>query len=492
VAISAAARAGDVGAASAVRDLIGSPDDDVRQSLARHLDQLSGRRDLGLLEDLRRNDPQWAVRLEAAGALARQSSAEVLDGLMADKDPDVTARAVRAVGEADRPEVFSALLRAATHDRPAVREAAAGSLGRLGLPAATPSLLKLADDAVDSVQLAAIEALGCCGDSRAVPALRLLAARRDRQGRLARRVLAHGQLLRLPIADDLIKIRVQSTELLDASRHSRIVAAFDPTQLMLTFRERSFDVSGSVDPHDVPRLWALVQAIDRADADVHGLVWSVRDGQSAIRQHGGNWVLSAQRGKVVRDAGWFDIDAPEAQERLALTPELSATVPAGSLPVSVNRDLVPDPSEIPNAIFADPTRIHDMGSIGEDTHGEVTNDETTGEIKAGISIPPAPTIQEDGPENTLSVFLEDVDIEADELPVAVPELPATIEEESPEHTLGMYLEPDADLALAGEAALPLAEEAPEGTELTLGTYLEEDDEPAEAPAARHDLLSFLF
>jgi len=342
--VGAMARAHDVGAFAIAETLADNVRPDVRQAVARHLDTIGGRRAEATLVRLYDTDPSWEVRLEAASALTRLATSTDLARLLEDPDPDLRARAIRAAGSSARGEAYGRILAGAGSIHPEVREASAQALGGLGFSGSTPALMRLVEDPVERVSLAALEALRRCGDRRAVPSLRGLATTEGTRGAAAARVLRHGIRLRLPPAGDRVQVAARSTALLTDDHRERVRRAFAGCPVRLDFQERRFVALARVDPDDGDGLTALVEAIERADTQVHALRWSVRDGQCAIRRDRGDWVLSNTRGDVVRDAGWFNLVAPAPEVRQPLTP-------AGDNQHS-------EPIHLPVAVMADrPTRV---------------------------------------------------------------------------------------------------------------------------------------
>ncbi len=73
-------------------------------------------------------------------------------------------------------------------------------------------------------------------------------------------------------------------------------------------------------PDDIPGLLRITSMLERAAEVCPDLRWSVRDGQHAIRRHGRRWTVSRRRGRVVRDAGWFEEPAHPTPARPPLVP----------------------------------------------------------------------------------------------------------------------------------------------------------------------------
>ena len=428
-AVVALAEARDVGAFTLVRDLAESERLEVRQAVARCLDAIGGSRAETVLARLYDADRAWEVRLEAASALTRLARSGDLGRLLDDPDAELRARALRAAGRSQRGEAYGQILRSCTSIHPEVRDAAAQALGGLGLSGATPALLGLLDDPVERVVLSALDAMVSCADRRALPALRVLASGTGPVAEAALRVLRTGRCLRLPPAEPRIRIRGRSTEVLSEVQRQRLRRAFSGSSLRLDIQDRGFTLGGRLDADDGEALVALVQAIDVADTQVHGLRWSVRDGQCAIRRDRGTWLLSRIRGEVVRDAGWFELPAPPNEPRLPLSPlteEERDPAGLGPLPISVGADrptvLEPVPEEeehtVNVAARVDPAalgpRDHDTDDVRAHELRTATmlvdmapSPHLTGPLRDELSAPPEDA-EETGAELTLSRWLEEV------------------------------------------------------------------------------------
>ena len=432
-AVDAMARAHDVGAFSIAETLANSAGPEVRQAVARHLDTIGGHRGEATLSRLYDTDPSWEVRLEAASALTRLATSTDLARLLEDPDPDLRARAIRAAGSSARGEAYGRLLAGAGSIHPEVREASAQALGGLGFSGSTPTLLRLVEDPVERVALAALDAIRRCGDRRAVPTLRRLATTEGTLGTSAASVLRHGSRLRLPAAGDRVQVAARSTALLTDDHRERIRRAFAGCPVRLDFQERRFVALARVEPDDGDGLNALVEAIDRADTQVHALRWSVRDGQCAIRRDCGTWLLSSARGDVVRDAGWFSHEPPAPEPRQPLTP--SADLEDG------------EPVHLPVAVMADrPTRVTSLDPPVERTEAlpsrspeligarDLDTDDVRGHdlrtetllvdlapspyLTGPLPEPPAPPHEEASEELTLSAWLEEVTAATDAVRLA--------------------------------------------------------------------------
>jgi HEAT repeat protein len=503
----------------------------MRRAIAGLLDQCGGRRALDLLRSFLDEDELWEVRVEAAAGMVRRGTIADIERTLADPDADLVAAALRAIGEADRAEVFRRVEAALRDSRPRVREAAAVALGRLGLPAATAPLIGILHDRDADVVLAAVEALGKVGDRRAVAALRRLGAQDGSIGQAARLALRTGPFLRLQPADGRLRISAEATDLITDAQRERLLRIFERPRVDLRLRDRGLSASAELDPVDLDRLAAVVEAIDQADAEVHGLVWSVRDGHYAIRRHAGTWVLSGRRGAIVRDAGWFDEILPTAWERPSLqvafrpsaeasspqrtsnpraAPAARPSAPASPLFVGVGpapkSPVAPEPEpddeapeltlsafmeEATSALAPEPAAPSasppDLAFPDPSDEDEVTGAPLSAREAARPAwedlLPPAsPEVE----PTQSGVFPEDVDEERptvlghdpDLMPeVAFLELPS--EAEPPEHTLGLLLteeEPREHTLseLLHDSHLPPAEPA---REATITVFLEELAEP---------------
>ena len=414
-AIAGLAEAADPGGFSALESLATAPDVEVRQAVARHLDAIGGWRAQGPLTRMLMEDPAWEVRLEAAASLARL---EVLERLLHDPDPDLRCRVLRSVGLGGRADAFGQLVQATFHEEAAIREAAAEALGGVGLVAATPILLALLDDRVLSVAVAAASALGHCGDRRAVDPLRRVGARRDDLGVEARKVLRHGRCLRLPPPSAGVEIKARSTEVLDAARRSALQRTFQGTGLAMEISDREIAGTLAVQPQDGATLRLVVEALDRADAQVPGLTWSVRDGQAAIRRHHGAWILSGRKGEIVRDAGWFSLPQPEATDRpplIALPRGAASSEQPGALPIQAGASSfaappIPSAATLPEASLQLEPAFEEVEG-GTMPHGGASPFADIGDA----AVPSAALMQEeadpDGAELTLGGYLEEVEAE---------------------------------------------------------------------------------
>jgi HEAT repeat protein len=122
-------------------------------------------------------DPESAVRVEAARALARQGSVRsvvevVRQVVPGEEQPSVTVMALfRSLGRDAVPELIE-LLESNTTGL-AARLVAADALGHIGDLRAVPALLQLYDHAAVNVRITVMEALARLGDPRALPAVLL-------------------------------------------------------------------------------------------------------------------------------------------------------------------------------------------------------------------------------------------------------------------------------------------------------------------------------
>ena len=122
-------------------------------------------------------DPEPAVRVEAARALARQGSVQsVVDVVRqivpGDEQPSVAVMALfRSLGREAVPELVQ-LLESHTTGL-AARLVAADALGHLGDLRAVPALLQLYDHPAANLRITVMEALARLGDPRALPAVLL-------------------------------------------------------------------------------------------------------------------------------------------------------------------------------------------------------------------------------------------------------------------------------------------------------------------------------
>lgn len=370
----AAARAADPGASAGALAAAEAEDFSVRAAAADALPRVAATRGLEALRTLL-SDPSWEVQRAAARALALVGdSADVARATDTD-DAEVLTAVIVALGEADRTDAWPRLLAASRHARPGVRAAAVAALARLGLPAATPLLTRLVSDANPLVRVAALHALGACGDRRSVHTLRRHAGAGGAVGDAAKASLDTGWNLRQSAPDGRIRVRVRGPLAEDV--RNRLAIRLGDAGLGVAPLGADLDATGTVDPDDVPRLSALRAALAAADAAMPGLAWSVRDGQYALRRLQGHWILSARRGQIARDAGWFDDPLPVPVERAPLTKLARSASGPGSpmaiapMPVSVMRHITGRKQVV---AAADPHRPYDP-------------DEITGEVPISPSLP---------------------------------------------------------------------------------------------------------
>ncbi|MBA2338008.1 MAG: HEAT repeat domain-containing protein [Acidimicrobiia bacterium] len=180
-------------------DHLGDPDAAIRR-LAVSL--LAGRvaetditdRLLALLAD----DPDGAVRAEAAEILGAVQAAVVVQALLAscgDEDPRVVEAAITALGEQPPAAAIVATVTAAAIDGGAdklVREAAVAALGSLADPASVPVLLDLLVAGPPQIRRRAVVALTVFDHPAIEPALRAAATDRNPMVReVAEMVVGH-------------------------------------------------------------------------------------------------------------------------------------------------------------------------------------------------------------------------------------------------------------------------------------------------------------
>lgn len=408
-AVAAVADAGDVVAFRDAAVLATHADADVRRSAAAHLDRIGGRRAIPALTRLYREDESWQVQLEAAGALARRAREAELGRLLDTTDIDVYARIIRALGEADRADALARLTEAARHPRSSVREAAAEAFGTLGLTVAAPTLIELVGDANPDVRIAAVEALERCGDRRAVHALRRNAGREDETGAVARRVLRSAWRLRQAPPDGRVRIRVVSEAPMPEDLQDQLAGRLREAGLSVRLRDVSVEATGAIDPADLAALARIARAVDTLAGLDDGLRWSVRDGLYALRRDGQEWIVSGQRGEVVRDAGWFEEALPAPNDRPPLTAIRQSSLSGMSpLPISIVQNLggreqvrievEPDRAADPDEITGEvPPRAHEAPeapegpSIDDELLLEPEDDDATADNEAsGSSARPVP------------------------------------------------------------------------------------------------------
>ena len=362
-AIAAAAASADRAMAPLIEQASRDEDFSIRAAAAEALPRILGADARDALCALR-TDPSWAVRLAAACALTAIGEGSDFAVHLEDDDADSVATLVAALGTHDRADQWPRLLAATRHARPGVRAAAAEALGVVGLSAATLHLQRLVTDTNPKVRIAALTALGRCGDRRGVHSLRRHASADGAVGAAALAALKGGMHLRRTAADGRVRVRVvRPANAPDIASVSRILTA---AGLTVTPTSEGLQATGSVEPDDIPRLSALRDAIEEAATAVPGLLWSVRDGQYAIRRLSGAWILSGTRGTVARDAGWFDDPLPVPVERAPLTPLPRGLPGAGSpmamapLPVAVVRHVAGRKQVV---AAADPERPYDPDEI---------------------------------------------------------------------------------------------------------------------------------
>ncbi len=411
-ALTAMAMARDPGGFPIAEELCADRRVEVRRAAAAALERLGGRRALRKLRELYTSDTTWEVRLAAAGGLARCAPPEALLPILGAPDPDLAARTLLAIGEADRIEATGWLLQHLSHARPGVRAAAVGALGLLEITCGP--LLKALDDPDAGVVLAAISALERCGDSRALAPLQTCAARAGEIGEAARRALVRGRRLRLPEPVGRFNVRARSTDPLGEAHQRRIAQVFGFTRPRIT--AQGFSCTGTLTGAPIDALRELALAIEQIDGEIHGLRWSVQDDLCAVRRLSGQWILSVRRGRVVRDAGWFEIALPDFAERPPLLPDALRApleqLPPMPLPVA--------PPPVAPAVAASP-------AVGSPVVGSPVGSST-----AGPAVPVAPPPEEgllsydDEPpeqELTLSDFLEEVTAGAPSQPPPDPPVP---------------------------------------------------------------------
>ena len=290
------------------------------------------------------------------------------------------ARIVRGLGEADRADALGTIKEAAHHPRFLVREAAAEAFGSLGLSVATPTLTELVGDANPDVRIAAVEALASCGDRRAVHTLRRNAGRDDETGAVARRVLHAGWRLRQPPPDGRVHIRAESDAPLPEDVRKDLAQRFRAVGLAVTVQESTVEATGALDPEDLSTLARIARLVDDFSSKLEGVRWSARDGMYALRRSGQKWWVSGRRGRIVRDAGWFEETLPAPSERPPLVPiRQASSASMAPLPMAIVENLggreqvrmealpdrAADPDEITGEVLRSEVQTEGRPSVAE-------------------------------------------------------------------------------------------------------------------------------
>jgi HEAT repeat protein len=320
VAAEAASRIGDVGALQNILALAESHDETHRTAAARALARIGAGPDVIETLDRLSEDPSPRTgRAARASRAVHRSPTELRAWVQTAPATDLSA-ALDLLGRRDRTDAWPVLVRGLRHPAPDVRAAAAAALGWFELPGATPLLLSALNDKDPHVVVSVCAALARCADNRAVPALRRMAAGTETVHRAAARALRAGRHLRSMPPDDKIHLRALAPSPLPLTLAGRLTSALQGPELRCRVSAAGINGEATVSPDDIPGLLRITSMLERAAEVCPDLRWSVRDGQHAIRRHGRRWTVSRRRGRVVRDAGWFEEPAHPTPARPPLVP----------------------------------------------------------------------------------------------------------------------------------------------------------------------------
>ena len=315
VAALTAARIGDVGALAGIIALADHTSAEVRSAAARALGRVGHGPQVTDVLDRLATDPAEATAQAARASRAVHLDSKALHEWMTVAPATECAATLRLLGTRDRVDAWRSILRALSHSSPEVRVAATVCLGWLGIPGATPTLLRRLHDPSPMVGEAACDALARTGDARAVMPLRRLARRTDRVGAAARRALAAGRHLRSAPPDDRVRLRALCRVPLSLEAAGRLSSALQRNGLRCRVSAAGVHGDARVATDGIPRFIEVAEALNAAAEVAPELRWSVRDGQHLLRRHGRRWVVSRTRGRVVRDAGWFEQTPEGSRER---------------------------------------------------------------------------------------------------------------------------------------------------------------------------------
>lgn len=320
VAAEAAARIGDIGALPGILALAESTSHSLRTAAARALARVGSGDDVRATLERLASDAVPAVARAARSSLAVHLPTELLAVWLAEAPPSEAAAALVTIGHRDRLDAWTVVVNALQHRTAEVRAAATATLGWFGAPGATPLLVERLADTDLQVVLAACLALARCGDQRAVAPLRTMARSTNEAGLAARRALVAGRHFRSPPPDNHVRLRALPTSPINLESAGRLASAIQSTGIRCRVSAAGVQGEATVSPDDIPGLFQVARALDAAVAVAPELRWSVRDGQHLLRRHGRRWIVSRHRGRVARNAGWFDETITATGARPPLTP----------------------------------------------------------------------------------------------------------------------------------------------------------------------------
>ena len=320
VAAETASRIGDVGALQGILALAESPDAMHRTAAARALARIgAGPTVFEVLDTLSMDENPNTARAARASRAVHRSTLELNAWARSASAPDLAA-ALELLGRRDRTDTWPVLCDGLRHPAPDVRAAAASALGWLELPGATPLLVSALSDKEPFVVVAVCAALARCADSRAVMPLRRMAAGDETPNQAARRALKAGRYLRSWAPDEQIYLRALAPAPLPLTVAGRLTSALQGPDLRCRVSAAGVSGEATISPDDIPGLLRVTAMLERAAEVAPDLRWSVRDGQHSLRRHGRRWTVSRRRGRVVRQAGWFDEPSRPTPSRPPLTP----------------------------------------------------------------------------------------------------------------------------------------------------------------------------